>query len=531
MTEPVAAPPAAKAISRRRATLINLFFQYATVGLMIVRGVVLAPLYLFFLGDYLAGAWMASGDVLAWITVAEGGVGTVLRQLVAECSGRRDVHALREVIGSGAVMLLVAAGVIACIGLAITPWLPALMEVEGTDARELSRAFLLAIAATAIMIFSSTARATLQGMQMHTGQGVAWVVAESINIAATVALLVAGWGVVSIGLGMLIGQVVSNLMLWTGLVQALRRTRLRPAVSGRRIRAMTPLAAWTFLSMIGDTASKSCDAFLISRFVGNAAVPMAVLSRRLWDILYVVVTRLSFAFQPGLAHLAGEGDRDKFRHVAEQLVRALAVLLAFGAGGVWALNQPFMAVWLPPPGPEVGERFAGHVFNVLMGVAIVLMVVNFSIGQVTLAGGAVRGSAGSQLLPNLTRVALMVGLLAGGRWLGAEARTVVLALPVSAILAYSVLGGLYSFRLWARVLRLSAGELLRQAALLTSRLALAGAMSVLWLRFAPRPEGWLSLVVQAAALAVALVLGLCVLDGWLRLRVRQGLHILRERFA
>jgi hypothetical protein len=342
-----------------------------------------------------------------------------------------------------------------------------------------------------------------------------------VNIVATIALLVAGWGVVSIGLGMLISQVVSNLMLWSSLVVALRTARLRPAISGRRISAMTPLAAWTFLSMVGDTASKSCDAFLISRFVGNAAVPMAVLSRRLWDILYVVLTRFSFSFQPGLAQIAGESDRNKFRHVTEQLVRALVVLLALGAGGVWAMNQPFMAVWLPPPGSNVPDRFAGHLFNALMGVAIVLMVANFSIGQVTLSGGAIRGSAGSQLLPNVTRVLLMVGLLAGARWIDVGVTTAVLALPLSAILAYSLLGGLYSFQLWARVLGLGRGAVVRQALLLVSRLALAGAISVLWVTFVPRPAGWMGLVAQSAALTVVLVLGLCAMDSWLRLNVKQ----------
>jgi len=96
----------------RRTTKWNLFFHYVSIALALVSGVVLVPLYLRFIPLYLYGAWLATGNILAWLTVIDPGLSTVLQQRAGMAYGRRDVAELGSlltggVLLSGAIALLV----------------------------------------------------------------------------------------------------------------------------------------------------------------------------------------------------------------------------------------------------------------------------------------------------------------------------------------------------------------------------------------------------------------------------------------
>ena len=93
MTEP-ARPAALPVVSRRFTSLVNLFFHYNAVVLVIVQGILLVPLYLRSIPVATYGAWLATGSILSWIDLVDPGLSDVLRQRVAYTYGKGDVAAL-----------------------------------------------------------------------------------------------------------------------------------------------------------------------------------------------------------------------------------------------------------------------------------------------------------------------------------------------------------------------------------------------------------------------------------------------------
>src|SRR5262245_26206483 len=105
------APP-----SRRRATIINLAYQLASVLTTVVRGVVMIPIFLRYMSLDLYAAWMVTGAVLTWIALAEAGSYVLLRQHTAQAYGRKDREALSRDIGTGLFVLLGTCVVAVAIG-------------------------------------------------------------------------------------------------------------------------------------------------------------------------------------------------------------------------------------------------------------------------------------------------------------------------------------------------------------------------------------------------------------------------------
>ena len=113
--------------SRRRTTQWELFFQYLTIPLGMVSGIVLVPMYLKYIPQDVYGAWLATGNVLAWLTISDPGLSGVLRQRIAASYGRGDVTSIGEIISSGLMITCGVTAVLVMAGLGLGLALPSLL--------------------------------------------------------------------------------------------------------------------------------------------------------------------------------------------------------------------------------------------------------------------------------------------------------------------------------------------------------------------------------------------------------------------
>src|ERR1700712_585048 len=86
----------------------NFIFQYGYVITNIINSVILLPFYLKKIDASTLGVWLATGNILAWMTLIDPGVGEVLQQKIAELLGKDEKEEINKTIGSG----LIASGCI-----------------------------------------------------------------------------------------------------------------------------------------------------------------------------------------------------------------------------------------------------------------------------------------------------------------------------------------------------------------------------------------------------------------------------------
>ncbi len=505
-------------VRRRAATLINLVYQYAGVALTVVRGIVMVPIFLRFIPIDLYGAWMASGDVIAWVLLTEAGTADLIRQQVAQHYGASDLRGAGRAFGAGMCLSALLAAMVAAIGLAIAPAAPAWVNYQGEHAGELSTAVLMAVFATALGILCGALRGAQQGLQRPLGVGIVGIAAEALSIATSIGLLLWGFGLYAIPIGFLVREAVN----FAGCLALFGRTasvlRIPVGVERRRVIALAGLTGWTFLSRLGYALGHHLHSFLLARFVGTEWVPMAALTRRAWEILFLLLSRFSFSFQPGLAHLHGSGDASRFVGVVRQMLVALLAACAVTAGLAWALNETFMTLWLSSP-----EIYAGHAYNALTGVATLLNVALFTLCQVILAAGRIRESAVAQLWPNVANGALLAGGLAASAAAGLAPATILLVIPLSAVVSIGLAGLPYATWHWMSVspgVSSSAGALAGSAA----RVLLVSAFAALISAWLIHPASWTMLVLYAALLATALAFASALVDVEVRALGRQALR-------
>ncbi|MEM1223909.1 MAG: hypothetical protein AAGH40_14245 [Verrucomicrobiota bacterium] len=90
---------------RKRAVYWHVAGGWLTNIIFIVQGLVLIPIYLEFLGDRLYGFWLATGGVLAWLSMVDVGASSVTQQRCASAYSKLDMGGVLSYFWHGAVVM------------------------------------------------------------------------------------------------------------------------------------------------------------------------------------------------------------------------------------------------------------------------------------------------------------------------------------------------------------------------------------------------------------------------------------------
>ncbi len=491
-------------ISRRKATAIAMAFQYASLVVLLVRGVIMVPIMARFVDHDVLGAWYASGNVLAWLMVSEGGVWLLLRQQAAQAYGRNDKAELAAVIGAGSALLLLLAVVIAIASFLLAGFVPALLDIVGPQAESLSLAFAFAGFGMALSLPAAIPRAIEHGLQRQFSVNVVQLVAEAASLALTAVLLFKGYGVLALGIGILAREILHNVGNWAILTTTLRRMQISPRFSVNQCRLMFGKTSWVFLGNVGKSLYSQADAIVVSRILGNEAVLVTEWTKRLWEMVSSLALKGTAAFSPAMSHLHGEGGLSRFREIAAALLQATSV-----AGGVTlatglALNESFMKVWL-------GTVFyAGSAFNIAMGAATVSAMLLFTVGEVLFSLGQVRVPAIAQISQTVVRVCSLVILVE---------RLGIIGVPLSMLISTIFGGGVNLVLEWARSMNFREKERYGQVATLAKAILAASIVAFAW-RYIPAPDSWPLLGLHGTAIGLSVVLMLYLTDLFVNARLK-----------
>src|SRR6267143_7021600 len=229
----------------QRAFIASLF-TYLRFGLALVVGVILVPFVLRRIGSHEYGLWIVTGELLAYAALVDFGLMSFMPWLVAECDGRSDTS-LRALITDGMLLSGVAAVLYGVAAIGLWSVAPAALSLPVGDRLALRGPFMVMVVATMcgypLRIFS----ACLVGVQDVVWNGLAALVQALASVVITVVLLVHGYGLYALALGLAVPQFAALL------ADAARAPRVRPAVfrawqsptwAGMSSMATVGLAAW-----------------------------------------------------------------------------------------------------------------------------------------------------------------------------------------------------------------------------------------------------------------------------------------------
>jgi len=502
-------------ISRRKTAFWGLISHYGSVAISLLSGFILLPISLRFIPKDVYGAWLASGNVLAWLTVVDPGLGAIVQQRVAEAFGRKQCSDITSLAWSGLLInSILAVGTIA-VGLLARGYLPTLLRLPPEmDVSPILRAFEWAALGTGLSIVAFTVSNIGVGMQATTGIGIPYLCIALASIVLTVLLLYAGLGILAAPIANCFRG--GLLLLWTAgyVVVRFRREKIPLMPRFQHTAHLLKLSVYTFVSNGMWTLSSNIDSFLVARLLGPSQVPMFRATRTTVESSRMLVERPFVALMPALSHLAGAGEIGKARALLIRITTMGIWGVVLLGGGFMALNRELVGLWMG------ADFYCGGLVNLLLCLGLIAGALTSGLTNICFSLGAIAKASKIRAVQAAFQVAGMVGL---GWWLGMAG---IAAAPLAASILFCgwavtrLFGGLMDF---GRVDYLALGrELIR------SVVAASVALGVTRLLNA---SSWPRLLVAAGLFVACYGTSLYILAPPLRAELSRATTMVRRRLS
>lgn len=392
-----------KEISRTKTAKWNIFFQYASIATMIISGILLVPLYLRNIDIELYGAWLATGNILAWLCAIDPGLSTLIQQRVANAYGSKNSELLSELIFAGIFistilsLILLAVGFITAIN--ISDWIRLTSSI---DKKILENAFYIAVIGSSFQILSFSITSINQGLQSSLGIGLIYTLIHLIDLILVLILLWLDFGLLSLGYSLLfrgIGLLIGNVIY---LKVRMNKEDIRLSYSIAMVKKISKLMPFTFFSQFSNTVSNNIDSFVVGTFLGAENVTRLMLTKKSLEISKMIILRPSVALMPSLSHLAGEGNIEKLQDITKRYITFLIWILVLFAGGIICFNKKFMTLW-------VGESlYAGDNVSLILTISFFMIVVTSTLTNLLISLGDIKNTSIATLIQSLIFIPLII---------------------------------------------------------------------------------------------------------------------------
>jgi len=468
-------------------TLWLLSSQYVNLALNIVSGLVLIPFYLKSIDVPTYGAWLATGELLAWLTMVDPGLGAAVQQRVALAFGAEQRERAGAFAAAGIVSMTALGVVVALLGAVFSSRLVDWLRIPASVSHvALTQAFLVAVAGTFLMLWAYGPAAVCAGLQRVKGLGILNVVATILGMVTTIVFLLQGSGLMALALGSITRGICQLVGCMSIMLYALRQSGIKLTFRRWALRELLGLSAYSYLSQLAGLLRNRSDSLLLTRALGPTVSAQYALTRRLPGLGFTVAERPSFSFMPALSEAAGRSDVSQLRRLISPLLMGTIWLTGLSALLVLSLNEAFVTVW-------VGHKLsAGPSVSFWISAFLLIQVPTEVLVNVSMALGRFRETSLALLVE---AVVYVVALAVGVHFYGALGAAIALWVGKLAVSVW------YFPRLWYREGLLGGDDWLK---LLREFALSVGIVAMLWLVARSHiPTSWRGLVASASLLTIA----------------------------
>ena len=368
----------------------NVLFHFLVMALSIGASLFTVPVNISHIPLDLYGAWLASGNILAWATMIDPGFGLLTQQQVATNYGAGNLDGTGKIITGGVLLNFMMATLLSAICSILIPWLPELLNLSGPSNsfyHQLQSACWIATLGLFLTVSSYAVISSGYAIQGSIALGIIAVIAHSIALLVQIVLVISGYGPIGIAWG----SVSRGALLLLGGIGylAYRSQTLNIPLRFDRdsIRQILRLMPFTLGARVFSTVSQNVSAFLLVRMVSPEAAVILRSTQSPFDLAVQFVNRPAAAIAPTLSHMAGAGELASKKI---QLLRFMTFsdwMTALAFCGLLSLNRAFVSLWVGAP------LYAGWVTNLALALGLITLSASALFSNLTYALGSFRSTS------------------------------------------------------------------------------------------------------------------------------------------
>jgi len=375
-------------VSRTKSAAVQFSGAMVLMVLSAVQGLILVPLYLYYIGGYLYGAWLAIAGSVILFGLADMGISSLVVQQSAVFHSRADYCSLAKLVGTMHVVNALSIVIILILGFCFIPFIPQWLNVSSQYHHLLVMVAWLTVLDLVLMLLVNVSGAVLLGIQNPLPHMFASIIGTLISIIAIYLLLSLGFGVLALSVGALAKPLIVLPANMFNLNLFLSRNNVTSKVrfEYKMFKNLISKSLWLGPSKIAETLSDQVDNIIIARVLGVGFVTVLAVTKKVAELSVQVVGRVSASLLSGLSHLHGSGQEETQKQVIKTLLTVVVYAGGIALGGYLVFNESFVSMW-------IGSQYYGgnlltcwiFIYCALKLLRISLYNIVFSVGEISLS--------------------------------------------------------------------------------------------------------------------------------------------------
>ncbi|QPH41291.1 MATE family efflux transporter [Pedobacter endophyticus] len=347
----------------------NFIFQYGYVITNIINALILLPLYLHKIDSATLGLWLATGNILAWMTLADPGVGDVLQQKIAQLYGQNEFSEINKTIGSGIMTSAFIFGLSIIAGIVFYLLIGTIIDKDVSKYAGLQTALMVSIIATGLSLVSFSLSGINQGLQNPVHVAIGSLSGNFIFLAVNVVLLFLGFGVISIAISNMLRAFYINIYNYIALRRVLHKHQLFIDFDVTHLKRFVKIFSFTSISRIIGGFSASLDMIVLARFVAPTTITLFEVNKRPIQMSQSLIGRHSVALMPMISHANGKGNHRQIKSLINTQFKYYYYAAIF-IGLIFCINYHTLITLWTGPGKYIGNTI------------VFLLIANFFFAQI-----------------------------------------------------------------------------------------------------------------------------------------------------
>ncbi|MEP7142920.1 MAG: MATE family efflux transporter [Ferruginibacter sp.] len=379
----------------------NFIFQYGYVLTNIFNSIILLPLYLKNIDAATLGIWLATGNILAWITLTDPGVGDVLQQKIAELSGKKLFNEIEKTIGSG----FIASGAILIIsilaGFVFYFLLGVIINKDVSQYPHLQTALVISIISIGMSLVSFSMSGINQGLLNSANVAIASLLSNVLFLVFNIVFLNMDLGIMSIAYANLCRALFINVYNIVSMQKVLKRAGLKLDFDWEYFKKFIRIFSFTSISRIITGLSASLDMIILARFIPPAMITIYEINRRPINMTKGLIGRHSVALMPLISNSKGRQEYQGIRNFIDKQFRLYSYAALFTSLVFWLTYRNLISIWTGK------EHYAGDTITHLLVLNFFFGLIGYFMSNMGYALGDIKMNS----LINIVRGILLATLL------------------------------------------------------------------------------------------------------------------------
>jgi O-antigen/teichoic acid export membrane protein len=336
-------------------------------GSHVVSSLILNPLLVTGMGDYLYGVWVFLVQVMNYASVASGRPTQALKWVIANKQSSDDYTDKQRVVGSALVTWLIFLPLVLAVG-GVIAWIsPAILDSPDAFAGAVRWTAVILTMDLCLRALADVPRDVMRGENLgykRMGLSAMLILLGGLLVALA---LYSKSGIIGVAIATIIGTLIVGIAFWKVAGSHVHWFGARkPSLS--RLRRYLGLSGWFLGWQAIMRFMLTGDVILLGLLENAKIVTVYTLTKYSTSMVLGLAAIVVTSITPGLGGLIGSGDYPKASRVRGEMMAMMWLFVVAAGSTILTWNRSFVALW-------IGEGYYAGRLETLLIIAMILQLV------------------------------------------------------------------------------------------------------------------------------------------------------------